>query len=314
VSNQSKALFVGLCTLDIIQSVDHVPGSNDKITALRQTIAAGGPATNAAVTYAYLGGISTLLTSVGKHPLASPIRADLAQARVNLTDLNSRSEEPPSLSSVLVTAGSGERAVVSVNASHQNFSTPDYLHQLVEGCALVEVDGHHPGVAEAALRIARENGKLTVLDGGSWKRGTGRLLADCDVVVCSSNFHPPGTDTPGQVLAFLHEHGVKWSAITNGSNPVIWRDGSEVHLLEVPSVNVVDTLAAGDVFHGALAWMLAAQAHTDGGSFHQALAFAAYVAAASCQHFGSREWMKSPRDVTIQRARALQAGPRGEPA
>ena len=314
MGNQAKALFVGLCTLDVIQSVAHVPGPNDKITALGQTIAAGGPAANAAVTHAYLGGISTLLTSVGQHPLASGIRADLTQARVDLADLNARSEEPPSLSSVLVTAGSGERAVVSVNATHQDFSAPDDLHQLVEGCALVEVDGHHPGVAETALRIARENGKITVLDGGSWKSGTGRLLADCDVVVCSSNFHPPGTDTPGQVLAFLHEHGVQWPAITNGSNPVIWRDGSGVHSLEVPGVHVVDTLAAGDVFHGALAWMLAAEGKTDGGSFRHALAFAAYVAAASCQHFGSREWMKTPREVTIQHARALQAGPRGESA
>ena len=293
MSNQSKALFVGLCTLDIIQSVDHVPGSNDKITALRQTIAAGGPAANAAVTYAYLGGISTLLTSVGRHPLASGIHADLTRAQVKLTDLNLRSEEPPSLSSVLVTAGSGERAVVSTNARHQNFSAPDYLHGLVEDCVLVEADGHHPDVAEAALRMARESGKVTVLDGGSWKRGTERLLADSDVVVCSSNFHPPDTDTPDQVLSFLHEHGVKWSAITNGSNPIIWRDVSEVHSLEVPCVNVVDTLAAGDVFHGALAWMLAAQTQADGGSFHDALAFAAHAASASCQHFGSREWMKS---------------------
>jgi sugar/nucleoside kinase (ribokinase family) len=314
VSNQPRALFVGLCTLDIIQSVDHVPGPNDKITALRQTIAGGGPATNAAVTYAYLGGISTLLTAVGQHPLASGIRADLTRARVDLADLSARSQEPPALSSVLVTAGSGERAVVSVNASHQNFSAPDDLAQLVEDCALVAADGHHPGVAEAALRIARENGKITFLDGGSWKSGTGRLLADCDVVVCSSDFHPPGTDTPGQVLAFLHEHGVKWAAITNGSNPVIWRDRSGVHSLEVPGVHVVDTLAAGDVFHGALAWMLAAQAQTDDGSFRRALAFAAHVAAASCRHFGSREWMKRPPDVTIQRARARQAGPRGEPA
>jgi sugar/nucleoside kinase (ribokinase family) len=303
-----------LCTLDVIQSVDHVPGPNDKITALRQTVAGGGPATNAAVTYTYLGGVSTLLTSVGQHPLASGIRADLTQARVDLADLSARSEKPPALSTVLVTAGSGERAVVSVNASHQNFSAPDDLDQLVEDCALVAVDGHHPGVAEAALRIARENGKITFLDGGSWKSGTGGLLADCDVVVCSSDFHPPGTDTPGQVLAFLHEHGVKWSAITNGSNPIIWRDRSGVHSLEVPGVHVVDTLAAGDVFHGALAWMLAAQAETDGGSVRRALSFAAHVAAASCQHFGSRDWMKSPSDVTIQRAGALQAGPRGEPA
>ena len=218
------------------------------------------------------------------------------------------------MSSVLVTAGSGERAVVSVNAIHQNFPAPDDLAQLVEDRALVAADGHHPGVAEAALRIARENGKITFLDGGSWKRGTGRLLADCDVVVCSSDFHPPGTGTPGQVLAFLHEHGVKWAAITNGSHPIIWRDRSGVHSLEVPGVQVVDTLAAGDVFHGALAWMLAGQAQTGGGSFRRALAFAAHVAAASCRHFGSREWMKRPPDITIQRAWARPAGPRGEPA
>ena len=291
MSNQPKALFVGLCTLDIIQAVGHVPGSNEKITALKQTIAAGGPATNAAVTYAYLGGISALLTAVGKHPLASGIHTDLARAHVYLTDLNARSEEPPAVSSVLVTASSGERAVVSMNARHQNFSAPAYLRQLLEDCVLVEADGHHPDVAEAALRIARECGKITVLDGGSWKRGTERLLADSDVVICSSNFHPPDTDTPHQVLAFLHEHGVKWSAITNGSNPIMWRDVSEVHSLEVPCVNVVDTLAAGDVFHGALAWMLAAQTQIDGGSFRNALGFAAYVAGVSCRHFGSREWM-----------------------
>jgi len=307
VSNQSKALFVGLCTLDIIQSVDHVPGSNDKITALRQTIAVGGPATNAAVTYAYLGGTSALLTSVGKHPLASGIHADLARAQVKLTDLNISNEEPPSLSSVLVTASSGERAVVSTNARHQKVSAPDYLYQLVEHCILVEADGHHPEVAEAALRMARQSGKMTVLDGGSWKIGTERLLADCDVAVCSSDFHPPGADTPEQVLAFLHEHGVKWSAITNGGSPITWRGGSDVHSLEVPSVHVVDTLAAGDVFHGALAWMLATQAQTDSGSFRDALDFAAYVAGASCRHFGSREWMKSPRDGTIQRARERRA-------
>ena len=80
-----------------------------------------------------------------------------------------------------------------------------------------------------------------------------------------------------------------------------------MHSLEVPGVHVVDTLAAGDVFHGALAGMLAAQGKPDGRSFRQAIVFAAYVAAASCQHFGSREWMKTPRDVTIQRAGALQA-------
>jgi len=42
-------LFVGLSTLDIIQRVDELPGPNAKATALRQDVAGGGPALDAAV-------------------------------------------------------------------------------------------------------------------------------------------------------------------------------------------------------------------------------------------------------------------------
>lgn len=43
-------LFVGLSTLDVIHRIDKRPGRNEKVTALAQFVAAGGPAANAAVT------------------------------------------------------------------------------------------------------------------------------------------------------------------------------------------------------------------------------------------------------------------------
>lgn len=54
-TSRPDGLFVGLCTLDVIQLVDHVPAPDEKLTAREQTVAAGGPAANAAVTFAYLG-------------------------------------------------------------------------------------------------------------------------------------------------------------------------------------------------------------------------------------------------------------------
>ena len=49
-------VFVGLTVLDVVHRVTALPGRNEKITALSQFLAAGGPAANAAVIFAALGG------------------------------------------------------------------------------------------------------------------------------------------------------------------------------------------------------------------------------------------------------------------
>ena len=48
------ALFAGLTTLDVVHRLDHTPDPGLKVTSTDFTMAAGGPATNAAVTYAAL--------------------------------------------------------------------------------------------------------------------------------------------------------------------------------------------------------------------------------------------------------------------
>lgn len=76
-SRRPQGLFVGLCTVDVIQLVDHVPSSDEKLTAREQVVAAGGPAANAAVTFSHLGGGARLLTGIGSHPLGVAAAADL---------------------------------------------------------------------------------------------------------------------------------------------------------------------------------------------------------------------------------------------
>jgi len=188
---EPSALFVGLCTLDIVQVVAQMPGQNEKVTALRQSVAAGGPATNASVAFACLGGRATLLTGAGRHPLADGVRADLDQVGVTLIDAAADDEAPPAVSSILVTEGSGDRCVVSVNAAGRELRPPSDLGALVDDARAVLIDGHHPALALAAARAARARGRLCVLDGGSWKDNTADLLPYVDVAVCSADFRPP---------------------------------------------------------------------------------------------------------------------------
>ena len=102
------ALFAGLTTLDVLHRLDHVPDPGLKVTSTDFTMAAGGPATNAAVTYAALEAaarsLSTdeavagspdpatradaplLLTALGEGPVSAFLAADLATAGVRVLD------------------------------------------------------------------------------------------------------------------------------------------------------------------------------------------------------------------------------------
>jgi sugar/nucleoside kinase (ribokinase family) len=283
----SSAVFVGLCTFDLIQMVDHVPAANEKVTAAGQVVAAGGPAANAAATFAQLGGAATLVTGVGDHPLAAGVKADLARLGVHLVDLAAGDPQPPAVSCVLVTAGTGARSVVSRNAAGRRLRVPENLDRLVRDAELVLVDGHHPDLAAAALRAAGE--RLTVLDGGSWKGHLPELLPMVDVAICSADLRPP---TGQPTLAYLGDRGVAWRAVTDGARPVRWAGPASAGEVAVPGVDAVDTTGAGDVFHGAFAYALAGAARLDDVTFVAALRHAARVAAASCRSFGTREWMR----------------------
>jgi sugar/nucleoside kinase (ribokinase family) len=273
-----------------------MPGRNEKVTARRQVIAAGGPATNAAVTFAFLGGQATLLTRVGRHPLAGGMLADLRQAGVTLIDVAGDDDAPPAVSSIIVTEGTGDRCVVSTNAAGRDVQPPPALDGLVEAADVVLIDGHHPALALAAARLARARGRPCVLDGGSWKPHTPDLLPHVDIAICSADFRPPGLAKDADVLVALLGEGVPWAAVTDGPRPVRWARGGAAGgarggEVPVPAVGAADTLGAGDVFHGAFTHEIAGMAADDPESFSSALRFAACAAAHSCRTFGTRSWM-----------------------
>lgn len=285
-----RGLFAGLCTFDLIQLVERVPGANEKVTALDQVVSAGGPATNAAATFAHLGGEATLVTGVGNHPLAAGITGDLARLGVRVVDLAAGDAQPPAVSAVLVTVGTGTRSVVSRNAAGRHLDPPADLAALVADADVVVVDGHHPALARATLEAARH--APAVLDGGSWKPHLPQLLPLVDVAVCAADLRPPGG---GPAIDDLRARGVPWVAVTDGPRPVRWSGRSGYGEITVPPVDAVDTTGAGDVFHGAFAYAVAGAGDLDEARFTSALARAAAVAAASCRSFGTREWMTTDR-------------------
>ena len=289
-ASHPRAVLAGLCTLDVIQSVEHVPGPNEKVAALDLEIAAGGPATNAAVAFAHLGGDATLSTRLPDHPLAAPIRADLAACGVRLLDAGGV-DGPPVTASIMVTRTTGDRAVVSPSASAGLIDRADVAPPPLDGVGVVLVDGYHPEIAVPLARAARALAIPVLMDAGSLKAHTAAVARECDLVVASADLATPdGSRAPGYVLDWLSTLGVPRAVITRGPQPMLWRTPDGAGEVAVAPVPVVDTLGAGDVFHGALAFRIASLGLADA-RLAEDLAWASGVAGRSLGSFGTRAWL-----------------------
>ena len=104
-AHRPAGVFVGLSTLDVVHRVQRVPGANEKVTARRQDVAAGGPAANAAVVFAALGGDAVLITALGSDPLAGLISGELTARGVRTIDVTPDDPEPPAVSAVATRTG-----------------------------------------------------------------------------------------------------------------------------------------------------------------------------------------------------------------
>jgi sugar/nucleoside kinase (ribokinase family) len=141
----------------------------------------------------------------------------------------------------------------------------------------VLVDGHYPQLALGVAKWARARGIPVVLDAGSWKPVLDELLPLVDIAACSAHFRVPG--------ATLHERGVPTVITTAGPGPVRWSTTTASGEVPVPEVTVRDTLGAGDVWHGALAYGAGCY------DIPELIEFANEVAAERVRHTGPRSWV-----------------------
>jgi sugar/nucleoside kinase (ribokinase family) len=282
----NSGLFVGLVTVDLIYLAESPPSHNQKIVATDYAIAAGGPATNAAVTFSYLGNSATILGVVGSNPMTQLIRTDLATHQVAIADLDPDNNTPPPISSIIVTQATGERGVISINAVKTQSPNTAIPADILANIGVVLIDGHQMVVGERIAQLAKGQGIPVVIDGGSWKPGFEKILPYTEYAIGAANFFPPHCRTQAEVFAYLQTFAIPHIAITQGEQPIQYWSQGRLGTVDVPKIQAVDTLGAGDIFHGAFCH------HILQCSFPDALAQAARVAAKSCQFFGTRRWME----------------------
>ena len=153
-------------------------------------------------------------------------------------------------------------------------------------CQAVLADVRWPEGTAAVFAAAARYGVLTVFDGDVGPREALLDLAGRAAYVVFSQpglMQATGFALPEQGLAAIADTVPGIVGVTLGADGFLWREGGAERRARAPKVKVVDTLAAGDVWHGAFTLALAERQDVASAS-----RFANAAAALKCSRSGGR--------------------------
>lgn len=277
--NPVRIACVGHAALDHVFEVDAFPTEPTKTPALSYRPGSGGMAFNAAIAAARLGAAVRMIGRVGDEPAVQLLRERLRGEGVDDRALECVPGTTTSVSAIVVDAR-GERQIF--NHRGEAIGRAHALDlRVLDGADVVLADPRWPAGAQAALRWARAQRVTSVLDGDVAPAADLRRLVPLAQWAVFSEpglaAFAPGLSLP-DALARALQAGCQVAMVTRGALPVQWlRRGGTLQSQPVPAVATIDTTAAGDVFHAALAIALG-----EGRDEHDAVAFAAQAAALKC--------------------------------
>jgi sugar/nucleoside kinase (ribokinase family) len=280
-------LFIGRSTVDAISVVRRFPQDNEKAPAETQVVSAGGPALNAAITFSHLGGQAILFSTFGEGLFGAFARAECGSHGVEVIDRACGAPYDFPLSVIISSQEASSRCVINPPPAPGTFPAPTEI-PLARRPDIIVLDQFEADAVASLTPMLLALGVPIVLDGGSWKPHSPRFLDLATIPVVSSHFIPPEGQGLNDTAALLSSRGYRQWAVTQGPQGVLYSDNGVMGRIAPVPVAAIDTLGAGDIFHGAFCVALAS-----GQGFVPALAFANRVAAESCKHAGTRQWMSA---------------------
>ena len=285
-SSAPLIVCAGIAVLDHAFQIDRFPEPGSKTRSNRFTAISGGCAANAAIAIARLGARAKLAAPLGG-PAGDDVAGDsilalLGRERIDTTAVVRHDNGPSPISAILIDK-TGERIIVNYRdpaLTSLRCADPD---RLLQGASALLIDNRFPEFVLPLAEAARQRGLIVLMDADEPTRETRSLLSTCSHVVFSAEGlrATAQSDEFASALPLVARLTDAQLAVTDGPDGTYWLDGATLRHRPAYRIKALDTLGAGDVFHGACTLALA-----EGQPFEQALGFASATAAIKCTRFG----------------------------
>ncbi len=302
-------LCIGIPVRDLTFRIQELPERGFKVNASHFEEISGGNALNAAIGIARLGGRASICGPMGdaRETSSRYIFDKLAHEGIDTQHIVHMPGLVTPISNIMIDP-SGERTIVTFRDPELwKVHLPD-TDKLLEDCSAILTENRCAEFCTDLCAEARKRGIPVVVDvDRTMSQREGLLTASSHLVFSSEALQATaGIADDGEALKKIAKLTPSFLAGTRGPQGTIWLDENQM-LRQTPAfpVHTVDTLGAGDVFHGAFALAI-----TENQDVPSALRFASAAAALKCTRFGGA--FAAPQRAEVEQL--LSHGPAASPA
>jgi ribokinase len=300
---RTRIVVVGSSNTDMIITVPHLPRPGETIMGGRFAVAGGGKGANQAVAAARCGGQVDLIARIGSDSFGASAVTAWLQDGIGV-DLVVKDEAAPSGVALIFVDTSAENCIAVAPGANDALAPADIDRgaAAIAAAAILLVQLEIPlESVRHALAVARRHGTRTILNPAPARTLDDALLRDVSIITPNeteaellTGVRIEDDASAEQAAAMLLRRGPDTVIITLGSRGAFVATGTMRTLVPGFRVNAVDTVAAGDVFNGALAVALA-----EGRPLTECIRFGHAAAAISVTRHGAQP--SAPRRDEIQR-------------
>lgn len=294
-------VVIGRSCLDYIAVVEKFPLENQKVPLNFRLTEGGGQGGTASCCISRLGGQVAYIGRLGDDAEGRFCLKRLTDFKVDtkFVDIVKNGKTP--VAYIFVTATGGARTILYERNALPGIILETWIADLARKSGVVLLD---PEVTYLGgpLKAATAGSTKIVYDAERWREGIEAIMETADFFIPSSEFLDSrqlefhNFPLSRKIIA-LNSRVQGQLIVTHGENGAYYVSGNKLCHVAAPPVNAIDTIGAGDNFHGAFALAL-----KKGLTLPEAVKFSVAVASLSCRQYGGRNGVP-----TWAEARALAA-------
>ncbi|NBV12186.1 MAG: hypothetical protein EBS03_03490 [Actinobacteria bacterium] len=278
----SKVLCVGIATVDTIVLVEKYPAANERVVALDSIRAVGGPATTAAVALARLGVETALSCVIGDDDAGRFVFETLKREGIDTQHVVVDKSVRTATGTIVVSKSEQTRAIM-VQPHSQRPTKPANINDY----QWIHVD---------------QFGMQTIKDWGVKRGGATKLSIDIGYETPGLNaadydVYAPSENITTDVSTAARDRNIV--VVSKGGEGSVYSNGIDSGVVPAIKAEIVSTLGAGDVFHGAL---VATQVWNK--PIAEAVAIANAVAGLSCRGLDGQSGIPTKAELAAYLAEA----------
>jgi ribokinase len=300
-----KIIVVGSTNMDMVVKTSYIPEPGETVLGGTFFMNPGGKGANQAVAGARLGGDVIFVSKMGNDVFGKQAFRLYDEEGINTSFIVSDDELPSGVALITVDEN-GQNSIVVAPGANASLGAAEVDHALrnISDRHIVLLQLEIPiETVQFVVKEAAQKGAWVILNPAPAASLSTDLLQYIDLITPNeteasilSGIKVTNLETAKQAALAIRKLGVKNVVVTMGELGALLLEDTVFHEVETPSVQPVDTTAAGDVFNGGLAVAL-----SEGRSLVDAVGFACVAASISVTKMGAQSSIPYRNELIVHK-------------